>query len=257
MARRSHRGFTLAEVLVASTISAFVALVAVGALKTVTDGAHLVREAGEASAEVGFAARLLARDLTNLYRDPDPRSMELVGASQSSDEAPTAFLRFYTVGRAAARGGQPEGDVYEVEYILKQTADQEDSSAENAPRSLLLRRLWPNPDRDREPGGILVPVARDIDIFQIRFSDGQEWVDSWPEEMETIPQLIEVTLATLPQEGRPASIETFTVNFARLATGPPAGAAGPSGSGQQGQQGQGPNGSSSAPQGGGGPGGPR
>ncbi|UCD49642.1 MAG: prepilin-type N-terminal cleavage/methylation domain-containing protein [Phycisphaerales bacterium] len=257
MARDPYRGFTLAEVLVASTISAFVALVAVGALKTVTDGAHLVRQAGEASAEVGFAARLLARDLTNFYRDPDPRSMQLVGASQSSGEAPTAFLRFYTVGRAPARGGQPEGDVYEVEYILKQTADLEGSPDENAPRSLLLRRLWPNPDRDREPGGILVPVAQDIDVFQIRFSDGREWTDSWPEETQTLPRLIEVTLATLPREGRPASIETFTVNFTRLATTPPDGQVGPSAPDQQGQQGQGPNGSSPAPQGGGGPGGPR
>jgi len=247
MERRPDSGFTLAEVLIASTISAFVALVAVGALKTVTDSAHVVGQTGQAGAEVSFAARLLARDLTNLYRDPDPRSMELVGASQGSNAAPTAFLRFYTVGRAPARGGQPEGDVYEVEYILKQTADLEDFSGTEGPNSLLLRRLWPNPDRNREPGGILVPVAQNIDVFQVRFSDGQEWTTDWPEELETIPELIEVTLATLPQEGQPAAIETFTVNFARLAT-PDAAAA--DGQGQQGQQGQsGPNGSS--PSGGG------
>jgi len=261
MERHPDNGFTLAEVLIASTISAFVALVAVGALKTVTDSAHVVGQAGQAGAEVSFAARLLARDLTNLYRDPDPRSMKVVGASQGSSAAPTAFLRFYSVGRAPARGGQPEGDVYEVEYLLKQTVDLEDSSGTEGPSSLLLRRLWPNPDRNREPGGILVPIAQNIDVFQMRFSNGQEWTDDWPEELEAIPESIEVTLATLPQEGRPAVIETFTVNFARLAAtsaAEPMGSDGQSPQGSQGQQGQqgqpGPNGSSPP---GGGPGGSR
>jgi general secretion pathway protein J len=251
MGRCPNKGFTLAEVLVAATISAFIALVAVGALKTVTDGARLVTQSGETTAEVGFAARLLARDLTNLYRDPDPRSMRLVGASQGSDESPTAFLRFYTVGRAPARVGQPEGDVYEVEYVLKQTVGPETATDTDAGTSLLLRRLWPNPDRDREPGGMLVPVAQNIDVFQMRFYDGEQWVNDWPEEMESIPQLVEVTLAILPKEGSPATMEKFTVNFSRLSTTPPDGSGGP---GQQGQQGQqAPGSSSPAPQGGGAP----
>ncbi len=248
MGRYPNKGFTLAEVLVAATISSFIALVAVGALKTVTDGARLVTQTGETTAEVGFAARLLARDLANLYRDPDPGNMRLVGASQGSDESPTAFLRFYAVGRASARAGQPEGDVYEVEYVLKQTVGPETASDTEAGTSLLLRRLWPNPDRDREPGGMLVPVAQNIDVFQIRFYDGEQWVNDWPEEMESIPQLVEVTLAILPQEGRPATMEKVTANFARLSTAPPESSGGP---GQQGQQA--PGSSSSAPQGSGGP----
>lgn len=249
MRRYPHKGFTLAEVLVASTISAFVALVAVGALKTVSDSAQLVNRIGETTAEVGFAARLLARDLANLYRDPDPRGMRLIGASQGSDNAPSAFLRFYTVGRAPARVGQPEGDVYEVEYLLKQTA----GSDEQGNSSVLLRRLWPNPDTDREPGGTLVSIAQNIDVFQLRFFDGQEWTNDWPEEMEVLPQLIEVTLATLGQEGSTPTMETRTVNFARLATGsvPPSG--GPGGPGQQGQQ-QNASGSGPPAPSGGGPG---
>ena len=218
MKRRPTHGFTLAEVLVASTISMFIALVAVGALKTVTDGAQRVNQAGETTAEVGFAARLLARDLANLYRDPDPRNMRLVGASQGSDNAPTAFLRFYAVGRASARTGQPESDVYEVEYLLKETVGLEAEAGADMNASLLLRRLWPNPDRDREPGGTLVPIAQNIDVFQMRFFDGQQWTGDWPEEMESIPELIEVTLVTLPRDTAPATMETFTVNFPRRAS---------------------------------------
>lgn len=256
MRRRSYKGFTLAEVLVASTISAFVTLVAVGALKTVSDSAQLVTRSGEATAEVGFAARLLARDLANLYRDPNPRQMRLIGASQGSDESPTAFLRFYAVGRAPARVGQPEGDVYEVEYLLKEAEALETGPDEPARGSVLLRRLWPNPDTETEPGGTLVQIARNIDAFQLRFFDGLEWTGDWPEEMEAIPQLIEVTLATLGPEGGEPTVEMFVVNFARLAGGSAPPDAGTGGPGQQGQQ-QNSGGSESPAPGGGGPGGPR
>jgi type II secretory pathway component PulJ len=251
----------LAEVLVASTISAFVALIAVGALKAVTDSSQIVNRTSERSAEVGFAARMLARDLANLYRDADPRGMRLIGASQGSEYSETPYLRFYTVGRAPARIGQPEGDVYEVEYVMMQTPGLEASGDgasgdEASDATMLFRRLWPNPDREREPGGILVPIAKNIDVFQIRFFDGEQWVIDWPEELESLPQLIEVTLATLPRgEGEPIA-ETFVMSFNRMPGGSgamPSGQ-GPSGQGPSGQPNSGNSGNPGQPSPGGPPG---
>lgn len=223
-----NNGFTLAEILVASTISAFVAMVAVGTLKAITDSAQVVTRTSEATAEIRFAARLLARDLTNLYRDPDPRSMRLLGASQGSDAGGPAFLTFYTVGRAKARAAQPEGDVYEVEYLLanqdRSEADENENAAPQVETMTLFRRLWPNPHIERTPGGILTPIAQNIGLFQVRFYDGQQWAGEWPEEMESIPELIEVTLASAPPEGRGAPIvETIVVSWARLTERSPAG----------------------------------
>jgi len=218
VAIRRNMGFTLAEVLVASTISAFITLVAVGALKAVSDGAQVVDRTSETSAELRFAARMLARDLTNLYRDPDRRNMRLVGASQAADSTgEPVFLRFYAVGRTKARAGQQEGDVYEVEYLLR--PDTEMDLNEEAGSSTLFRRLWPNPDREKEPGGILTPIAQGIDAFLLRFFDGKQWTSDWPEQMQSIPALIEVTLATLPRGRGSPAVETFTVTFARLAAG--------------------------------------
>jgi len=255
MRRSTRRGFTLAEVLVASTISAFVALVAVGSLKAVTDSSQIVNRTSERSAEVGFAARMLGRDLTNLYRDAEPRNMRLIGASQGSEYSATPYLRFYTVGRAPARVGQPEGDVYEVEYVMMQTPGLEATGDEASDATILFRRLWPNPDRDREPGGILVPIAKNIDVFQIRFFDGQQWVIEWPEELESLPQLVEVTLATLPRgKGEPIA-ETFTVSFNRMPgrSGSMPSGQGSSGQGPSGQQNSGNSGNSGQPS----PGGPQ
>jgi general secretion pathway protein J len=218
VAVRRNTGFTLAEVLVASTISAFITLVAVGALKAVSDSAQVVDRTSETSAELRFAARMLARDLANLYRDQDPRNMHLVGASQTADDSERpAFLRFYAVGRTKARAGQPEGDVYEVEYVLRPDTDLD--LTDEVDSSTLYRRLWPNPDREREPGGVLAPIAEGIDVFLLRFFDGEQWTSDWPEQMRSIPALIEVTLATLPRGRGAPAVETFTVSFARLAEG--------------------------------------
>ena len=199
-------GFTLVEVLVATTIGTFVALVAVGTLKAITASSEMVERNISAAAEVRFASNMIARDLVNLYRDENIENTELIG---TESEQGISYLVFYTVGRAKARIGQPEGDIYEVEYYLLK--DEE--------KSLLMRRLWPNPNEEKEPGGILTVIAEDIDFFEVRYFDGEEWSNEWPEEMEILPQLVEVNIvAKVPSRGEPV-VESFIVNFVRSAVG--------------------------------------
>jgi general secretion pathway protein J len=249
------RGFTLAEVLVASTISGFVAIVAVGALNALAGSAQKVNRTTETTSEIRFAARMMARDLANLYRDPNPQNMKLLGSSVGAALGGPPFLTFYVTGRAKARANQPEGDVYEVEYFLgtrqQQTARAEEASEDN---TVLFRRLWPNPDKERDPGGILTPIAENIGLFQVRFWDGKQWTDQWTEEMQSLPECFEVTLATLPPEKGEPIVETFTVTFPRLSKAAAAaaqqGAAAGSGPGQQGS---GPSSTTESASGSGGP----
>jgi len=103
--------------------------------------------------------------------------------------------------------GLPEGDIYEVEYYLMKEDD----------KSLLMRRLWPNPnEEDEEPGGILAVIAEDIDAFEVRYFDGEEWSDEWPEDMDVLPQLLEINIVAAPSEGT-AVMESLIVNFTRSA----------------------------------------
>jgi type II secretory pathway component PulJ len=197
---------------VASTISGFVALVAVSALKAITDSAQIVSRTSETAGELRFAARMLQRDLTNLYRDPNPENMKLVGVSQDADTGGPAFLTFYTVARAKARADQPEADVYEVEYLVstREAGETPGTAATAAPTAseqpqatLLLRRVWPNPDRERTPRGVLTPIAENIGIFQVRFFDGKQWGGEWSEEMKSLPEMMEVTLGIKPPGREP------------------------------------------------------
>ena len=195
------------EALVASTIGAFIALVAVGTLRTITTSAEIVDENIEAAAEVRFASNMIARDLVNLYREQNFRNMKLIGTINESDEN-SSVLTFYTVGRAKARIDQPEADVYEVEYFLKKIEEKSD----------LYRRLWPNPDpNDEDPGGILSVIAENIEFFEVRFFDGEEWANEWPEEMEVTPQLMEVNIVAKPPSRGSTAMESIMVNLVRSA----------------------------------------
>ena len=101
-------------------------------------------------------------------------------------------------------------------------------------KSLLMRRLWPNPnEEDEEPGGILAVIAEDIDAFEVRYFDGEEWSDEWPEDMDVLPQLLEINIVAAPSEGT-AVMESFIVNFTRSAVA----TAGTSETGEQEQGGQ-------------------
>jgi len=199
----------LVEVMVAVTIGGFIMLVAVGALKAITSSAEMVDSNISAAAEVRFASNMLSRDLVNFYRSENIENTKLIGIVEDSGQVNTSYLIFYTVSRAKARTDQPEGDIYEVEYYLLKDED----------KSLLMRRLWPNPNEEDEPGGILSVIAEDIDVFQVRYFDGEEWSEEWPEEMDVLPQLIEVNIvATPPSRGTPA-MESFIANFTRSVVG--------------------------------------
>lgn len=200
----------MVEVLVASTIGSFIALVAVGSLRVIVGGAKAVDDNINAAAEVRFAANMIARDLTNLYRDESYSNTKFIATVEDLDDGTsTSYIVFYTVGRAKARALQPEGDIYEVEYYL--TKDEETSA--------LMRRLWPNPHEELEPGGILTVIAENIEVFNIRYFDGEEWAEEWPEEMQSLPQLAEVTLVA-KQLGRGIPpMESVVVNFVRAQGG--------------------------------------
>jgi type II secretion system protein J len=203
-------GFTLVEVLVASTISVFIALVAAGAIRTMTASNDAVDQNINAAAEVRFAAGMIARDLQNFYRSDSMENTRLIGTlEQLTGETSASYLVFYTVSRIKARADQPEDDIYEVEYYLAQEEE----------KSMLMRRVWPNPNKDLEPGGMLTVIAEDIEAFEVQYFDGEEYTYEWPEEMQTLPKLITVTLTAKPPGRGVGPMESFVVALSRSAGG--------------------------------------
>ena len=205
------KGFTLIEIMVASVIGAFIAVVAVGTLRGVSAISEKVNDNIDKASEIRFASKRIASDLVNMYRDRDFSKTKFVGTIETGMGGEFVSLKFYTVSRSKARPGQIEGDVYEVEYYL----------SKNKEGSQLMRRLQPNPDKDSEPGGILTAIANDIEMFGVRYFDGQEWQSEWDEKKKTLPELVEVTIGAKSSSKEQAIMESFFVNFARSSGGQP------------------------------------
>ena len=77
--KREKTGFTLVEIMAATVIGGFIAIVALGVLRTVTSAKEMVYSDTNATDELRFAARTIRNDLTNLYRDQSRQSVKLVG----------------------------------------------------------------------------------------------------------------------------------------------------------------------------------
>jgi type II secretion system protein J len=201
-----RNGFTLVEVLVASTIGVFIAMVAVGALRTIIAGGEMVDRNINAAAEVRFAANTIERDLRNLYNDGNIEDTKFIGTVEPLEgNNYTSYLVFHTINRTKARLDQPEGDLYEVEYYLMQ--DGETMS--------LMRRLWPNPSEELEPGGMLTVIAENIGTFEVQYFDGEQWSYEWPEEMQALPDLVAISIAAKQPDRGIAPSESIIVNLTR------------------------------------------
>lgn len=200
-------GFTLVEVIAACALGSFVALVAVGTLHAVAAGREKFEQNSTAAAEVGFAADMLRKDLSNIYRDSNAENIKFVASIKQTEYGAATDLTFYTVNRSKARSDAPEGDVYEVQYTI--------IAGDDGP--VLVRRLWPYPVKDVEPGGVVVKIAENISVFGVRYLSDKQWEDEWPEEMESVPELVEVTVAAAVGEGNRLISENFYVNFPRAA----------------------------------------
>jgi type II secretion system protein J len=200
-----RRGFTFVEVTAAIVIGSFVTLVAVGALKSISDGNRTVRAHSEMAAEMRFVTDRVRSDLENLYREKQANLMKLEGGVQMLGDAEQGSLIFYTLLHEKARALEPEGEVYEVEYGLMEGED----------KTIFTRRVWPNPDEEADPGGVLTILSDRIVDFRVRFLTEQEWVDQWStEESRMLPDLIEVQIVGQLDEQHKPVVSNFMINYA-------------------------------------------
>ncbi len=209
-------GFTLIEVVAASVIATFIAVVAVSTLRVVAEGREDIEAATEISDEMRYAMGKLRRDFGNLYRSSNIDSMKFVGEQLETEQGLSPSVTMWVVSNVPARYGDPEGDIYEVQYYLES----------NEEGGKLMRRVCPTVGIDRSSeyyveaaGGILSVIAENVVDFQLLYHDGYEFVDQWPEEQEYLPEFVEVTLVGQSPddlEGRNQIARNFIETFPRV-----------------------------------------
>ncbi len=173
------------EVILAAVLTAFVAMVAVAGLRSISMTRTTISQASEAADSLRCAAEILERDLASVVCNQGI-IFEGIAADWSIGMPPSLRMRVYQVD-SPARPNAPESDLYEVEYSLLQSED----------KRLFVRRICPlvgvEEDRTETSGGVLTVLSESIVDFQMQYFDGSQWLDYWLTETE-LPQLVLITL---------------------------------------------------------------
>jgi type II secretion system protein J len=207
LVRRSQRGFTLMELLLATAIGSVVLLV----IQTTFFGALRLHRTTHARLDddrtVERTLAIIRRDLAGLMLPGGVLSGELQTTSFSSMTSGTQGDRvtpdlFTASGRID--GWTPFAEVQSVAYYLSQATGSSDG------RDLIrvvTRNLLPVQETEPEETVLLQNVA----AAEIMYFDGTGWVDTWDSfSTSTLPRALKVSLSMAPTErsaAAPAPVE--------------------------------------------------
>ena len=167
-------GFTLVELLSASTITVLIAGSAVLVLRNVVAVRDRADRQTALQQEARVAVEAVAAALRNAYRPVDANGALIEGADDWRGEFPRDRVRLLTVSQGTVRRGEPESDVREVEFFIA-PSDQPDRPP------LLMRRTDPTLNDAPDGGGVLEVVAERVVGLNLMYHDFVRWREDWDE----------------------------------------------------------------------------
>ena len=185
--KKSQRGVTLLELIVAVGVFALFSVMAYGALNRILDQRDQIEQKREYWRTLSLTFLRMEEDMAQArarpVRDIDGTTLPSLRGQPTDTRAladPTLEL---TRGGLLVFGEDVRSDLQRVGYRLED--------------NVLLRLTWPVLDRAPQTKPFESLLLRDVETFEVRFySLGGNWIDVWPVEelSEELPRGIEVTL---------------------------------------------------------------
>jgi len=196
------RGFTLLEVLVASTILSMVLAILYGVFSRTLASKGIAEERAARSRTARIVLLRIGEDLQASF--PFTREdARFIGETHRSSNFPESSLSFVT-------DTGYEGDWCEVAYVL--VPDPTIPTLRQ-----LVREVHRNPqnfvsDNKRQHGEETFPLLAGVQGLRFRFFDGRVWYDEWGREQTRgqIPQAVEVELYLQARGKRQAGSDQST-----------------------------------------------
>lgn len=183
-----YRGFTLVELIVASVITAMLISAVTLSTRHVINSRDKSQVRQEAFASVNAVTQIIARDIRNIVRKSDLRSviLQVVDDKEKFEGWDLDRLLIFSRSMKPVRtnGNQGEDGVYEVEYLL--VPDNEQGGA-------VWRRRDPIPDEFYDAGGVAVPLAVGILSLNFEVYNDNEWLTEYDSDEYGIPYAVRVT----------------------------------------------------------------
>ncbi|MEX2545008.1 MAG: prepilin-type N-terminal cleavage/methylation domain-containing protein [Phycisphaeraceae bacterium] len=205
------RGFTLIELIVASSITAMVTAATVLMLGNMAAGRERVDREARLHEQARAGMRAVVGALRNAHRATDRQDWLLEGVGDApTGQAPQDRVRFYTVTHRRLRPEHPESDVHEVEFYLQ--------PVEGEQLLVLHRRTDPARNDPPDGGGVVEQIARQVISFELLYFDGVEWHPQWEAQQQGWPLAVQATLVFAAEVGSPPRRFTRIVNFPHRAS---------------------------------------
>lgn len=201
IAPRPGRGFTLLEVLLATSLFAmlFSAVVAVYA-----QAMRLRDRTSDAAAQAGLDLRaltVLRRDLRGAATGQGPIIGRLEGSSQATPGAPPGYLAFTTTaGRLI--DDEIGADVQAVEYFIEPGQATADNPSPAGTLVRTVERILLAPDEAEDLPQ--QPLLDGVSAMEVEFYDGDQWLDEWDSTINTssVPTVVRVRLLRQDDSGK-------------------------------------------------------
>lgn len=212
--RSGRRGFTLAELLVASIIGAFVIGATYAALSQVIRGRDGATGRQQAFSRAALAAELMARDVEMALRDADLRFAKVQVTRGGSTAEPRDELLVFTAQPRPVRpwSGTPEGVERESHYRVLPSG----LGATGGPATALWRRVDPVPDQTPDGGGIAAPLVDGVVALSVVAADSEQWYDQWDSDSDGLPHAVRITVWATDDPGRYRAVARRTVAIDRV-----------------------------------------
>jgi type II secretion system protein J len=190
----SRRGFTLIEVMIAIGILVVIAALAFETLSGAVQSRDMLEENDELSRSARVAIQRLSREISLAFLTTNTSAVNTyrtLFVGKDSDEADQ--LWFATTSHRRTYHDAREGD--QTEITLWTEADPEDDQ-----HLVLLHREAPRIDQEPDKDGTILPLARGVARFDLRYLDGEknEWKDEWDttgaETPGRLPRAVQVLL---------------------------------------------------------------
>ena len=184
--RQSQSGFTLVELIVATTLTVMVTGSTVAILRSASAAKRRADIQLDVQQQARAAVQAIATALANADRYPS-RDTIFEGLDDFADEVPVDRIRFSTINHKTIRLGQPESDVKQCEFYLAQPPEE--------PLYVLMRRTDPTRNEEPDEGGVLEIIAENVLGLNFRYHDGIAWRDDWDQSGNARPLAVRIELA--------------------------------------------------------------
>ncbi|WP_257458658.1 type II secretion system protein GspJ [Archangium lipolyticum] len=211
--RRSARGFTLMEVMIAVAITALMGAMVGMAFQTGFHAKEVVEGEADHYREVRVAMNRMAREIGSAfvsdrydarrYRDQNDRPTNFVGEEDRLLFTTFAHQRMYTDAK--------ESDQAIVEYFVQSSTERGAGSRQD-----LMRRVNPNVEDRMDRGGTTDVLFEGVKQLELSYwdADRKEWVDEWDtrrvEHKSKLPTRVRITVVALDETNKEVRYTTQT-----------------------------------------------